>query len=496
MTEVSGPPGIGLPTRARSGVSSTSRNALATSLRGEHPAVVMGATSRYPPSCGRCPTRRPADRPRRMRVPSPVTPACATRPTRDPASAADARGAGSATATPTARRSAIATVLARIRALAIPPAWTDVWICPWPNGHLQATGRDARGRKQYRYHARWRPARDGSTSSTACSPSREVLPRIRRRCDADLATRGLSREKVLAAVVRLLETDADPRRQRRVRPAQPVVRADDPARSARDGGRVARDPVPVPRQIGRPARGRASRPPTRGGRPTLPGPARPGALPVRRRRRRGPRRRFGRRQRLPPRSVRRRLHARRTSGPGPAPCSRTARSGRSNRPTASTARSGTSSRRSGRPPTSSATRPAVARGSYVHPAVLEAYLDGSIRGASRRGGGGAGHTPDGSDPPGGVGGSGAAPSAARGRRRAIPRRTSIWSGEGLGSDWAEGVSPVEQDGSGDQDGLRRQTRNRGARSRSPRRPPRHPSPTSCHASPRSGGRPRTSRCRG
>lgn len=94
--------------------------------------------------------------------------------------------------------------LARIRALAIPPAWTDVWICPWPNGHLQARGRDARGRKQYRYHARWHQRR-GTDKFDRMLAFAEALPRIRRRCDVDLAKPGLSREKVLAAVVRLLE---------------------------------------------------------------------------------------------------------------------------------------------------------------------------------------------------------------------------------------------------------------------------------------------------
>jgi DNA topoisomerase I len=95
-------------------------------------------------------------------------------------------------------------VIGRIRRLAIPPAWTDVWICPWPNGHLQASGRDARGRKQYRYHADWHQRR-GTDKFDRMLAFAEALPRIRRRCDADLATRGLSREKVLAAVVRLLE---------------------------------------------------------------------------------------------------------------------------------------------------------------------------------------------------------------------------------------------------------------------------------------------------
>ncbi len=92
----------------------------------------------------------------------------------------------------------------RVQALAIPPAWTDVWICPWPNGHLQATGRDARGRKQYRYHARWRERR-GAENFERMIAFADALPRIRRRVKDDLASRGLSREKVLAAVVQLLE---------------------------------------------------------------------------------------------------------------------------------------------------------------------------------------------------------------------------------------------------------------------------------------------------
>jgi DNA topoisomerase-1 len=95
-------------------------------------------------------------------------------------------------------------VRARIAALAIPPAWTDVWICPWPNGHIQATGRDARGRKQYRYHAEWR-SRRGSDKFERMIEFGRVLPRLRRRCDRDLRRRGLPREKVLAAVLRLLE---------------------------------------------------------------------------------------------------------------------------------------------------------------------------------------------------------------------------------------------------------------------------------------------------
>ena len=94
--------------------------------------------------------------------------------------------------------------LARIRSLAIPPAYTDVWICPIPNGHIQATGRDARGRKQYRYHPKWREARDETKFGRMLAFS-EVLPKIRERIDRDLARPGLPREKVLATVVRLLE---------------------------------------------------------------------------------------------------------------------------------------------------------------------------------------------------------------------------------------------------------------------------------------------------
>ena len=91
-----------------------------------------------------------------------------------------------------------------IRSLAIPPAWTDVWICPSQRGHLQATGRDARGRKQYRYHPEWRGVRDDAKYERMLAFGK-ALPRIRRRVDRDLRRRGLPRERVLAAVVRLLE---------------------------------------------------------------------------------------------------------------------------------------------------------------------------------------------------------------------------------------------------------------------------------------------------
>lgn len=95
--------------------------------------------------------------------------------------------------------------LERIRKLAIPPAYTDVWICRWSNGHIQATGRDAKGRKQYRYHAKFREVRD-STKYDHMLEFAQVLPSIREQVDAHMRLRGLPREKVLATIVHLLET--------------------------------------------------------------------------------------------------------------------------------------------------------------------------------------------------------------------------------------------------------------------------------------------------
>lgn len=93
---------------------------------------------------------------------------------------------------------------ARIRALAIPPAWVDVWICPDPAGHIQATGRDARGRKQYRYHSRFRSRRERAKFRDLV-PFGEALGGLRERVDTDLRRTGLSRERVLAALVSLME---------------------------------------------------------------------------------------------------------------------------------------------------------------------------------------------------------------------------------------------------------------------------------------------------
>jgi DNA topoisomerase-1 len=94
--------------------------------------------------------------------------------------------------------------LARIRALAIPPAYTDVWICRRANGHLQATARDARGRKQYRYHEAWRRTRDANKFARTVGFA-EALPPLRRHVARDLRERGMRREKVAAAVIRLLD---------------------------------------------------------------------------------------------------------------------------------------------------------------------------------------------------------------------------------------------------------------------------------------------------
>ena len=95
-------------------------------------------------------------------------------------------------------------VVDRIKALAIPPAWTDVWICPDPRGHIQATGYDVKGRRQYRYHDQWRARRDREKHDRVLELAR-ALPRLRERLARDLAGEGVGRDRVLAAAVRLLE---------------------------------------------------------------------------------------------------------------------------------------------------------------------------------------------------------------------------------------------------------------------------------------------------
>jgi DNA topoisomerase I len=96
-------------------------------------------------------------------------------------------------------------VLGRIKRLAIPPAWTDVWICPYENGHIQAVGRDAKRRKQYRYHSEWQAVRDENKYERTIAFG-QALPKIRAHVAKDLKAGGLGRRKVLAAIVRLLET--------------------------------------------------------------------------------------------------------------------------------------------------------------------------------------------------------------------------------------------------------------------------------------------------
>jgi DNA topoisomerase I len=107
--------------------------------------------------------------------------------------------------TPTNRRLSSASELRRIESLAVPPAYENVWICVSPRGHLQATGQDARGRKQYRYHPQWRQVRDSAKFDRMVAFG-EALPKLRRRLTRDLTLQGLPRAKVLAAVVTLLDT--------------------------------------------------------------------------------------------------------------------------------------------------------------------------------------------------------------------------------------------------------------------------------------------------
>ena len=113
-------------------------------------------------------------------------------------------GKGFKYVTPENRRLAAIKELRRIASLAIPPAYRDVWICMKARGHLQATGRDARGRKQYRYHEEWRTLRDGAKFDRMAAFG-AALPRLRRRLKADLALAGLPRNKVLAVIVSLLD---------------------------------------------------------------------------------------------------------------------------------------------------------------------------------------------------------------------------------------------------------------------------------------------------
>jgi hypothetical protein len=126
-------------------------------------------------------------------------------------------------------------VLLRIRQLVVPPAWIDVWVCPNPRGHLQATGRDTRGRKVYLYHSRWREVRDAAKYDRLAAFG-EALPSIRKRVDLDLRRHGVPREKALAAAVKLLEeTVATPVTAAAAPPGKPFV-AFGPADHAKQAG--------------------------------------------------------------------------------------------------------------------------------------------------------------------------------------------------------------------------------------------------------------------
>ncbi|HWN18367.1 MAG TPA: hypothetical protein VNO19_05570 [Gemmatimonadales bacterium] len=153
-------------------------------------------------------TRRPRSRPAQERQPDPVESAEAAglRYVSDttPGIRRKRSGSGFTYTGPDGKTIKDPATLNRIRSLAIPPAYTDVWICPSSNGHIQATGRDARRRKQYRYHPRWREVRDETKFGRVLAFS-ELLPRIRRRLQGDLSKQGLPREKVLATVVQLLD---------------------------------------------------------------------------------------------------------------------------------------------------------------------------------------------------------------------------------------------------------------------------------------------------
>ena len=138
-----------------------------------------------------------------------------------------------------------AATLFRIRHLVIPPAWSRVWICPRADGHIQATGYDARGRKQYRYHEAWRRQREANKFERLIAFARG-LPALRKRLRADLARPGLDRPKVLATIVRLLETTAIRIGNEEYTRAEWQFRPDDASRSARS--RAERHAIPVSRQ--------------------------------------------------------------------------------------------------------------------------------------------------------------------------------------------------------------------------------------------------------
>ena len=197
-------------------------------------------------------------------------------------------------------------LLERIRALAVPPAWTDVWISADPCSHVQATGRDARGRKQYRYHPGFRQHQEEAKFELLV-PFGHALPALRRRVERDLRRAGLPRDRRGRRHRRAARANPRPGRQRGVRPGQRLVRAHDAARPPREDRR--RPPAAaLHRQERQGARGRPRRPSSGAAGAALPGAPRPAAVPVRRRRRRAAPRPLVRRERLPARRHRHRRH--------------------------------------------------------------------------------------------------------------------------------------------------------------------------------------------
>ena len=211
----------------------------------------------------------------------------------------------------------------RIEALAIPPAWTDVWICRSANGHLQATGRDARGRKQYRYHPRWTEVRDETKYHRLLAFAR-ALPRIRRRVEKDMSRKALSRETGDSHRRASARHDQHPGRKRRIRAGEQVVRPDHHARTPRGGGRLAYH-LSVSRKEREDARRRADRSTRRACAETVRGAARAGAVPVRGRARERWSTSTPTTSTATSRMSREATSRPRTSAPGQAPCSRRGR---------------------------------------------------------------------------------------------------------------------------------------------------------------------------
>jgi DNA topoisomerase-1 len=190
---------------SRSSARSTARERKARSSR---PADRSQSTLRRDSHAPRAShTAERSSRARPARTHAPKVGACRYVDDARPGIARRRSGDGFVYFAPNGRRIRDAAVLTRIRALAIPPAWQDVWICPSPAGHIQASGRDARRRKQYRYHALWIAARDQAKYAHLITFA-EHLPAIRRRVARDLRAPDLTREKVLAALVRVLDQTA------------------------------------------------------------------------------------------------------------------------------------------------------------------------------------------------------------------------------------------------------------------------------------------------